>query len=412
MPLKKKQNILYFIFFLSLLVSLYFKENSSGGSKLDSILTNHFIEYFQIGLLEGINYFIESAQVHSPIFYIIVAKIKSLFGNQISAVIYIIISSTLPFLFYDLLKKKFVNADKNYLFFLSLLIFLSPYFRSSASWLTNDNFAMIFFCLSLKYFLDIKNKKDSIAKNYYLSFIFLSLSAYIKQYFGIFIIIYIYELIKEKNLSLFVNCIFLNLILALPFFIYSYNLYLEHNLIFKSHNSYNVSMIDNFVFIFSIFFFYFLPFIISIKFEIKNTKLYIYKKLKLILLILIFTIPIFFFNDLNDLEFGGGVIYKITEKFIYFKNLIFAVVFALTFIFLILLFNKNPKNYLIVFLLCLISFDFVFQKYYDPLLLIVFFTLIDSEKITTLVNGQAFRLKIIYLFYFIFLVSANFYYYN
>ena len=125
-----------------------------------------------------------------------------------------------------------------------------------------------------------------------------------------------------------------------------------------------------------------------------------------------FTIPIFFFNDLNDLEFGGGVIYKITEKFIYFKNLIFAVVFALTFIFLILLFNKNPKNYLIVFLLCLISFDFVFQKYYDPLLLIVFFTLIDSEKITTLVNGQAFRLKIIYLFYFIFLVSANFYYYN
>ena len=160
MPLKKKQNLLYFILSLSLFVSLYFQENSSGGSKLDNILTKHFIDYFQIGLAEGLNYFIKSGQVHSPVFYIIVAKTKLLFGNHLSSIIYVIISATLPFLFYNLLKKKFVHANKEYLFFLSLLIFLSPYFRSSASWFTNDNLAIILFCLSLKYFLKIKNNKD------------------------------------------------------------------------------------------------------------------------------------------------------------------------------------------------------------------------------------------------------------
>ena len=412
MLLKKKLNLLYFILSLSLFVSLYFQENSSGGSKLDSIMTKHFVDYFQIGLSEGLDYFIKNAQVHSPVFYIIVAKTKFLLGEHLIFIIYVIISATLPLLFYNLLKNKFIYADKEYLFFLSLLIFFSPYFRSSASWLTNDNFAIILFCLSLKYFLKIKNNKDSLTKNFFLCFIFLSLAAYIRQYYGIFIVIYIIELIKKKNLYLLINCILLNIVLSLPFLYYLYHFYVENNFLYESSASTdNVNILSSIIFVFSIIFIYLFPFIISIKFEFKNIKNYIQKNIKLILLISIFTIATIFWNNFEVVEYGGGAIYKFTKKFSSYQNLILGFIFAVTTIFLVLLFEKKFINYIIIFLLCLLSFDFVFQKYYDPLVLILFFTLIESKKINEIINNKIFDMKIIYLFYSIFLISANIYYY-
>jgi len=412
MLLKKKKNLLYFILSLSLFVSLYFQENSSGGSKLDNILTKHFIDYFQIGLAEGLNYFIKSGQVHSPVFYIIIAKTKLLFGNQLSSIIYIIISTTLPLLFYNLLKKKFIYADKEYLFFLSLLIFLSPYFRSSASWLTNDNFAIILFCLSLKYFLKVKNNKDSITKNFFLCFIFLSLAAYIRQYYGIFIVIYIIELIKKKNLSLLINCLLLNLILSLPLIYYLYYLYIENNLFFHSSNPSDVNIFDNIIFVFSIIFIYLFPFFISIKLKFPNIKNYILKNIKLIFIILIIVFAIIFLHNFESLEYGGGAIYKLTKNFTSYQNFTFGLIFGLTSIFLLTLFEKNFINYTLIFLLCSISFDFVFQKYYDPLIIIAFFILIDSKKINNLINYKMFNMSIVYLFFLLFLIGANIYYYN
>ena len=52
-----------------------------------------------------------------------------------------------PLVFYKVLKKIYINSDKYYLFLLSLIIFLSPYFRSSAIWFTNDNLGLLFFFL-------------------------------------------------------------------------------------------------------------------------------------------------------------------------------------------------------------------------------------------------------------------------
>ena len=86
---------------------------------------------------------------------------------SIVSLLYLIISSTLPLIIYNLLKVKFRKTDKNYLFYLSLLIFLSPFFRSSAVWLTNDNLALVFFALSIKYFFKIRNSNSSITKNHF-----------------------------------------------------------------------------------------------------------------------------------------------------------------------------------------------------------------------------------------------------
>ena len=54
-----------------------------------------------------------------------------------------------------------INKNKNVTFYITLLLFLSPYFRSSAIWATTDNSGILFFLLSVLYFLkiSIQNQK-------------------------------------------------------------------------------------------------------------------------------------------------------------------------------------------------------------------------------------------------------------
>ena len=63
---------IYFFFLVSLLISSYLGENSSGGSKLDNIITRQFINGFYVSFNYGMERFIKSGQVHSPIFYFLV----------------------------------------------------------------------------------------------------------------------------------------------------------------------------------------------------------------------------------------------------------------------------------------------------------------------------------------------------
>ena len=139
---RKFRSFIYLFFFISLILSYLLNENSSGGASLDKIITKPFIDSFSLGFLEGINYSIDVRQVHSPIFYYVLFLMDSFFANETAVILYIFISSLIPFIFYKILKKKFKKKNKNFLFLLSLIIFLSPYFRSSAIWITNDNLAL------------------------------------------------------------------------------------------------------------------------------------------------------------------------------------------------------------------------------------------------------------------------------
>ena len=74
-------------------------------------------------------------------------------------IFYIFLCSFLPLIFFFILKDKF-KLDEKILFIFSLIIFLSPYFRSSAIWLLGDNLSLIFFGLSIYFFnkYELKNK--------------------------------------------------------------------------------------------------------------------------------------------------------------------------------------------------------------------------------------------------------------
>ena len=96
----------FLLLIFSLFISSYFGENSSGGSKLDNQITRQFIDSFYLGIFNGLEYFIDSNQVQSPFFYIMLSFIEKALGVNLVKLIYILISSLIPFIFYVTLKKK------------------------------------------------------------------------------------------------------------------------------------------------------------------------------------------------------------------------------------------------------------------------------------------------------------------
>ena len=69
----KKKILIYFIFFLTLVISVILGENSSGGAKIDYLLTKKYIDNFQLDLSLGIELFKSDNQGHLPFFYIFIA---------------------------------------------------------------------------------------------------------------------------------------------------------------------------------------------------------------------------------------------------------------------------------------------------------------------------------------------------
>ena len=70
---KKSNYLLYFILFSSLFVGYLFKENASGGAKIDFNYLFPFIDNFNRSISDGFNFYLsnDGSKIHSPIFYII-----------------------------------------------------------------------------------------------------------------------------------------------------------------------------------------------------------------------------------------------------------------------------------------------------------------------------------------------------
>ena len=179
MSLRNKLSI-YIFFVLSLLLGLFLEENSSGGGKFDFNYLFPFIDKISLDFKKGLTAFLldTGSLIHSPVFSIIIAPFYKLLGNVfLLKISYLLLCSFIPYLFYLILKNKYYLNDKKLLFLLSLIIFLSPYFRSSAIWLLGDNLSILFFGLSIFYFNKTTTNEDEL-KYYYLTFLFLILCCY------------------------------------------------------------------------------------------------------------------------------------------------------------------------------------------------------------------------------------------
>jgi hypothetical protein len=406
--INKKYTYLFFLF--SLLISFYFGEDSSGGSELDYVSSKIFTKVFSDGYIGGILYFINTGHDHFPFFYIFIYTLEKLTNSITVHFLYLLISSFIPLIFYNILRKKFTHVDKNILYLLSLILFFSPYLRSSAVWLTTDNLGIIFFGLAISKYLSFEKKSKNYFKYSLQCFLFLILASYTRQYYAVFFIMFLGLMFQKLRFKQLMIIIIFNFLAALPALVYIY-FYISQNSLLSNNNYITDYLKPNIFFnvlvFLSLCFFYFLPFLFKALNKEKFIALIDKKKIN-IFFIIIFFIFIFFYYDLPLSEFGGGIFYKISKiiniKLFYFFSFIGAL-----FIFVIL--NINLRN-LTIYSLMVFCFPvvFIYQKYYDPLIYLLFFGLVNADFIDESLLKNKFNFKLIYSYLIIFLLATNIYY--
>ena len=100
----KQKFIIYFIFYITFILSFIFGENSSGGSLNDSSIMQTYQDNIGASFQNGLMFFIETKMVHSPIFYIIKSILENFFTKLGSNLIFLTIGFSIPIIFYSILK--------------------------------------------------------------------------------------------------------------------------------------------------------------------------------------------------------------------------------------------------------------------------------------------------------------------
>lgn len=407
MPLQKKDYLIYILFVLTLFLSLILGENSSGGSKIDYLYTKKYLDAFNLDFTEGMLLFYDHAEAHFPFFYILIANLERFTNPKFLHIFYILLSSLIPIYFFKCLKIRFPYVKTVLLFYFSLIIFFSPYFRSSAVWITTDNLALFFFILSIYNFLSFekKNHKDYL-KHAYLSAAFLIFASYIRQYYVFFYLFYFFSIHTKLNLHNNLSLIGFNCLLSTPAVVYIYYFYQNTN--FNEYNYIGSDFIFNILVFSSLIFFYLSPFLFTqIDKIIETIK---FKAIRFnFLVIILFFILLLLFYEIQIVDFGGGIFYKMSK----FTNINLFYLFSFFGMILLILSNVHKLNNFIIFLILILCFplNIIYQKYYDPLIIILFFTIFRSEFFSMfIINLNKTKIILTIFYFFLFLTFSNFYY--
>lgn len=400
----------FLILYTSLIIGFSYNENSTGGAFLDYTNQKIASESFSLNFKETFLTFDQFSTRHSPILIIFLSLFEKLkLDDYLIRLIHLHLCIFLPLIFFILLKKKYDFYRIENFLFLSTLIFLSPTFRSLAIWPDSKILGLIIFCVSIYFYLEFeKNKKFKYS---ILNIIFCSISSYISPNFAVFAVFYFFKFfLFYKNQPLKYICIItLNLILALPAFFYIFILdvnFLSQSAVVGIDNNdiFFTNFFNNFLLISSIIFFYLLPFLLIG--VIRIDKLINYKVL--IFSLILCLVSIYFFDYKYEFT-GGGIFFKFSHFFL--KNGIFFYVISFFSIYIIILVSNGKFHNILLFILIFLNNPqmSVYHKYYDPLLLIVFFTLfqfnINLSKLD--LNYNKF---FIYFFFISFLIINNFKY--
>ena len=410
-----KKNYLFIIFYLTILIGFYFDEDLLGGAKHDYFFHVRFIELFSKDLIEGLSiYGYEDYLVrNSPIFYIILSQLNKLIDLETIRLINSISSLLLVLIFYRCLKIKFKNVNNQILKILSCIIFLSPMVRSHAIWPYPIMWGLIFFTISVYYFLKFKDTKIQKNKFFYISIIFLVISSYIHITFSVFGIYYFIYFLKNNTFDFsfikFVNLIFIISVPAIWFIFFREGIYFFKGPEGFERTYYDIFNIFNKIAIIStIMFFYLIPFFDN-KLMFRDIKKF--SIFEILSVIFIFTLCIVFFNYPYTNSFGGGYFFKLSNL-IFKNNILFYLFFLITLFIFIKVFEYNFNNFILLFiLLTCYNLQFtIYIKYYDPLLLILYFLLFEISIVEKFLK-KSNSLQRIYFFsftiLFIFFIKEN-----
>ncbi|MFL2890073.1 MAG: hypothetical protein ACJZ4O_04415 [Pelagibacteraceae bacterium] len=390
--------ILYIILSFSLLIGFYFGEDSSGSGGFINDFRNTWplvINPFDEGLISRLDF-------KFPLHYYLMFSLNNIIKDQYTLrALFCIASISVPFLFYLCLKNKFHNINKNNTFLFSLIIFLLPSFRSGAIWANTQITALIFFLLSLLFFLKNINKqnKNIINFNLVMSLIFLSLAVYSRQLYALVFLYYVFYFYRNLNLKFFIIVCAIIFLFSIPGLIFV----TQHPRILTTtvDNTFYNSLLINC----SILSFYLLPFYFTLIFfkKLKLKEIFSGNLNNVIVLVLISLIFLYFFN--YNYKLGGGFFLKLSV--ILFDNLYLFYLSSLAGVILLSSLAKEKIDNLVIIFLLLFGFTSyaIFQKYFEPMFIILLFILFQTEKTKFLLDNK----KTIFtyqLYFFIYLLSA------
>jgi len=409
--LANKKIKIYFLYLSLFFLALLFNINPSGGAKQDYQLFQEVIKIFSANVdLKYAKFFFNSYH-HSPVFYIFAGLLQKIFNNfEILRIINILISSLIPYIFFLVLRIKY-NINNFYIFILSLTIFYSPYFIGTAIWLNGDNLSLLFFLLSVLFFFKSEKSNNKIFP--ISCFLFLAICCYIRYYYCLFGLYYLYKYFYSLSKKNFILLLILNFLLIFPAIGFLHDTILDKNF-FTNNNFLSFNYLNNSLIISSIIFFYLVPITI---FETKKIILYYKKNMGLPLFLFSFTVFILLLNLvlnitlINPLINGGGVLVKLISVLNLNLNIFLFIIFCIFVLSINYFFLSNKiENYILLAILFL-SFPLatIYQKYFDPFFIIFFFGLIKSKIIYTNIKNKIINLYFFHLYFISFFIFCLFY---
>jgi len=411
----KNQNLkfnnfyLFILFYLSLVIGFYFGEDLNFGATEDWLRTDFpVIKDLSYDLKNTLLNYESYGHRHSPVYLIFLSLLKNT-GLSYDALrfFHLNISILLIYFFYKCLVLKFNKVEKSLLIILSLSIFLSPTFRSLAIWPSSRIAGLLFFVLSIYEFLKFQKTYSNIylLKNIF----FLIVSSYMSPNFSLFIIFFFYYYLKRINIKTIILILLFCILSSLPAFYYIF--VLDINFLTAgtpgTESGQAIALSFNFsnkiLIISSIILFQLIPFLINKEFIQDFLKSL---KKNIILVIIFFAFNLLFFDYL--IKFTGGGIFFQLSNYLINNNLIFYFFSLLSLMVLAYFVRNNINNFIILFLLISSNVqNTIYHKYYDPLIMILFFTIFNSSLSDKFFNNKL-NFLYLYSFYIIFILMRIF----
>ncbi len=353
-------------------------------------LREDFTNLFKLEMGEDTNL------INFPLHNIIFSQIY-FFNNSLKnyLLLVFITSLLLPVIFFFCLQTKFKNTNKYILILLSSIIYLLPVFQYSAIWGNNHITALIFLTIGIFFHLKLKDHNYNSFKYYFLTIFFVALACYTRQYYVFFFLYLILDFYLELKVKYFLlNCILL-MILASPGLVFLLN----NPILITSMDQKITNFTSAILISASIILFYLLPFWIQYFINLPKLEQNIKNlfNLKIFLFSLAITICCIYSFEYKG-TVGGGIFYKIFTLILKNKILFFCSSFIG--IYSILFFSKKNIKNIFLSILILSTFStgyFIFQKYFEPMFLILFLIYFDKNKILSSIEKNNY----LYILYFI-----------
>ena len=382
---KKNKTFIFLSLYLTLLIGFFLNENSTGGALIDFKMRLNVIEKFNSNFIDAFKNYEKFGDRHSPVILIILSALSKIgFNIEFIRLIHLQTLILISIMSYKCLILKFPRINRDYFFLISLVFLLSPVLRSNAIWPDSRVFGYLLFLCSLFYFL--KFEKDKKFKNCIYNNILLISSAYVSPNFSLFFIYFFYHYLKYFGLSKkIIYIILINCFLSLPMFFYLFIFkvnFLSIVAIPEVSIFTRLNISNKILIISTLIIFYLIPFGLN-KYSLKN----FYKCLnfKKIFFPFILFVVCFIFFDYSVNFTGGGIFYKLSY-YLFDNDYIFHIIALISLIIITTIFKLNLNNIFLFLILILSNPQLtIYHKYYDPLLILLYFLLfkfkIDIKKI-------------------------------